>query len=115
LPIGVFKSREEYIADYLIANGAILPPCKVGEGIWVIDREDGEAVDISRVMFLAKSKGCIIATPWINDFDIDETIEFHINETQNNFETDLEVYPDEDCFLAREEAEKALERSKGNA
>lgn len=99
-------------ANYLIANGVILPLCKVGEEIWVIDRENGEVVDISCVMFLAKSKGCIIATAWINDYDLDETLAFHIDETQNNFDTDLKVYPDEDCFLTREEAEKALERSE---
>ena len=102
-------------ADYLIANGVICQPCKVGDEIWVIDREDGEAVDISCIQFLAKSKGCIIGTAWIYDYDLDETLEFHINETQNNVDTDLKVYPDEDCFLTREEAEKALERSKGNA
>ena len=31
LAIGIFKSREEYIADHLIANGVIAPPCKVGD------------------------------------------------------------------------------------
>ena len=106
---------EEY-AEELLANGVIVPPVEVGGEIWVIDREDGEAVDISCVMFLGKSKGCIIATSWINDYDLDETLEFHINETQNNFDTDLKVYPDEDCFLTKEEAEQALaERSGGNA
>ena len=110
------RQSAEIIADHLLANGVIVPPVEVGGEIWVIDREDGEAVDISCVMFLGKSKGCIIATSWINDYDLDETLEFHINETQNNFVTDLKVYPDEDCFLTKEEAEQALaERSGGNA
>ena len=100
------------IADYLIANGVIVSPLKVGDEIWVIDREDYEAVDISCIQFLAKSKGCVIGTAWINDYDLDETIEFHIDETRNNFCTDLQVYPDEDCFITREEAEKALEEKK---
>lgn len=100
--------RNMLFADYLLANGVILPPCEVGEEIWVIDREDGEAVDVSAVRFLAKSKNCIIATAWINDYDIDETLEYHINETQDNFDTDLKVYPAEDCFATREEAEQAL-------
>ena len=98
----------EFVADHLLANGVIVPPCKVGDEIWVIDREDGEAVDISCVMFLAKSKDCVIATSWINDYDLDETIEFHINETQNNIDTDLKVYPNEDCFKTKAEAEQAL-------
>lgn len=108
------KTYDEFHADYLLANGVIVPPCKVGDEIWVIDREDGEAVDISCIQFLAKSKGCIIGTAWINDYDLDETLEFHKNETQNNVDTDLKVYPDEDCFLTREEAEKALEGYKEN-
>lgn len=102
------------IADHLLANGVIVPPCKVGDEIWVIDREDGEAVDISCIQFLAKSKGCIIGTSWINDLDIDETIEYHINETQENFDCELKVYPDEDCFLTKEEAENALKGSVDN-
>ena len=95
-------------ADYLLANGVIVPPCKVGDDVWVIDREDGEAVGVSCVMFLAKSKGCIIATAQINDYDLDEIIEYHIIETQDNIDTDLMVYSDDDCFLTREEAERAL-------
>ena len=98
----------EALADYIIDDGWTRPPCKVGGEIWVIEREDGEAVDVSCVQFLAKSKGCIIATSWINDYDLDETLEYHINETQNNFDTDLKIYPEEDCFLSCEEAEAAI-------
>ena len=28
---------EEFVADYLLANGVIVPPCKVGEVVWIID------------------------------------------------------------------------------
>lgn len=98
----------EMICDELIARGVIVQTCKPGDKIWVLEREDGEPVDISCVQFLAKSKGCIIATSWINDYDIDETIEYHIDETQNNLDTDLMVYPEEDCFLTIEEAKEKL-------
>ena len=27
----------EYVADYLIANGVIVPPCKVGDTVYVLD------------------------------------------------------------------------------
>ncbi len=106
-------NHTERMVDYLLENGVIVPPVEVGGEIWVIDREDGEAIDISCVMFLGKSKGCIIATSWINDYDLDETLEFHMNETQNNFDTDLKVYPDEDCFLTKEEAEAKLKEREG--
>lgn len=104
---------ETYLADYLIANGVIVPPCKVGDEIWVVETEDGEAVDITCYMFLAKSKGCIIATSWINDYDLDETLEYHINETQDNQETDLVVYPEEYCFATEEQAKQKLKEMRG--
>jgi hypothetical protein len=99
--------EDTIIADYLIANGVIVPPCKVGDEIWVV--EEG---DTTCYMFLAKSKGCVIATSWINDYDVDETIEYHIEETQDNLDTDLVVFSDNICFATREEAEQAL---KGGA
>lgn len=104
----------EWLADYLLENGVIVPPCKVGDTVWVIEREYGEAVDVSGVIFLAKSKGCIIATAHVNKYDIDETIYYHINETQDEYDTNLMVYSDDDCFLAREEAEKALEEEQNH-
>lgn len=97
------KTLHEYVADYLIENGVVVPPCKVGDEIWVVEEDD-----ITCYMFLAKSKGCVIATSWINDYDLDETIEYHIAETQDNLDTDLVVFPDEYCFATREEAEQAL-------
>ena len=101
------------VADYLITNGVIVPPCKVGDEVWVIDYEDGEPIDVSSVMFLASAENFVVATAFIDDYDIVETIEYHIDETQENFDTDLKVYPKHDCFLSREEAQKALaERSK---
>ena len=101
------KGRE-YIVDYLLKNGVIVSPYKVGDEVWVINREPGEDADISCIMFLAKSKGCIIGTSWINDYDLDGTLLYHIHETQENYNTELMVYPDEDCFSTKEEAEQAL-------
>ena len=40
LPVG--ESSEEYIADHLIANGVLVPPCKVGDDIWWVDEEKGD-------------------------------------------------------------------------
>ena len=108
------KNRQaaEIIADHLLANGVIVPPCKVGDEIWVVEYEDDEPVDVSCVQFLAKASNCVIATAFINDYDIDETLNYHIDETRERFDTDLKVYHEYDCFLTREEAEKALaERS----
>lgn len=77
---------------------------EAGQSIWVVERDGGEAVDVSSVLFLARSQGCIIATSYINDFDFDETIEYLIEQTSENYETPLHVYPIEDCFATKEEA-----------
>ncbi len=102
------KALPQEIASYLLAEGVIVPKFKEGDLIWVIDREDGEAVDVSGVQYLAKCKNCVIATAFVNDYDFDETLEYHISETQEHFDTELKVYPEEDCFSTREEAEAAL-------
>lgn len=85
---------------------------EIGQEIWVVDRDCGEAVDVSGVMFLAKSLGCVIASAFINDYCLVETIEYHINETSDNIDTDLKVYPIEDCYATKEEAEKALQEEQ---
>jgi hypothetical protein len=96
-------TETEYVAECLLSEGIVIPPCKVGEEIWVVEEDDTTCY-----MFLAKSKGCIIATSWINDYDLDETIEYHIEETQNNLDTGLAVFPEDICFATREEAEEKL-------
>jgi hypothetical protein len=103
------EGRAKFTIDHLIANGVIVPPCKVGDEIWVVEEDD-----ITCYMFLAKSKGCIIATSWINDYDVDETIEYHIEETQENMDTDLVVFPEEYCFATKDQAEQKLKELSGN-
>ena len=87
------------------------PEC--GDHIWVIDREGGAAVGVSCVMFLARSPGFVVATAFINDLDVEETIQYHIRETQDNIDTDLLVYPEGDCFLTKEVAsDRAMQEMK---
>lgn len=86
---------------------------EIGQEVWIVEREFGEAVGVSCVLFLAKSKGCIIASAWINDYDFDEIINYHIEKTADNFDTDLKVYPIEDCFATREEAERRRKSVRG--
>ena len=31
------ESFEDFFADYLLANGVIVPPCKVGDKVWLIN------------------------------------------------------------------------------
>ena len=38
------KAWYEQCADYLLANGVIVPPCKVGDKVWVIDLPHFEGI-----------------------------------------------------------------------
>lgn len=46
-PFGEYKRRSEFVADYLLANGVIVLPCKVGDYIyypWHYDGNSGVAI-----------------------------------------------------------------------
>ena len=82
-----------WYADYLLDNGVIVPPCKVGDMVYEITTSE----EIKQ----RKVKGII----YDNDgfrlrLEPYFSYEYYLNET---------------VFLTREEAEKALERNKENA
>ena len=83
------------IADYLIANGVIVPPCKVGQIVWLIRNGKIEETTVEKIVL--KGKGLYLKL-LCNSFY--ETTCRSIGKT---------------VFFTSEEAEKALERSKGNA
>lgn len=84
-------SADEYIADHLLANGVIVPPCKVGDTIYYI-------------AFGKIYKGkCHAIT-------LKHTLQIHLYD----FDGDRASYPAKKVFLTKEEAERALkEREKG--
>ena len=106
-----FDEAAEINADHLLANGVIMPPCKVGDTVWCLQKEDGEYAGIIGEMFLAVAGNAVITTAFMYDFanDAEETIEYYIQNTQDELSSDVEFYPLCDCFASREEAEKALE------
>lgn len=83
------------VADAIIADGWIKPACKVGDTVYV-PKDNGEIskskvsrIDVTFMMNTNKKPPFDIW--WLNEYNIGVT-----------------------SFLAREEAEKALERSKRN-
>ena len=94
-------------AEKLINRGVFVPTFKTGDNVWVIEIEDGRPADISCVMVMAQTEKIVIASTFVNNLDVDETIDYHIEETRNNLDTDLMVYPIEFCFSSKEEAEDA--------
>ena len=91
------------IADHLLAEGVIVPPCKVGDTVYHITgidtREDLDLTDIfeGKVKSISKDEKAL----WIY-------VRYDNGLTYWYEETDI----GRRLFLTREEAEKALERSE---
>lgn len=83
-----------------------------GEEVWVVERDGGGiAYEVSGYVLLAEVAGAVIVTPYINDLeDLEDLLAYHIAETQDNYDTDLAVFPAEDCYVYRCEAEEVLAR-----
>ncbi len=87
-----------------------------GDTVWIIERDKyEEPIEISGYMFFAFVGRAVIVSSYINDYEtLDETVEYHIEETLNNYDTDLAVFPKNDCYLTREEAEAALKKREAD-
>ena len=93
--LGVSYVDNSALADYLIANGVIMLPCKVGDTIYFDTYKRGESIgiqphkvaNISIVVSTERPFGCVGAD--IYDWEFGKTV-----------------------FLSREEAERELERDK---
>ena len=81
-----------------------------GEAVWIVERdEDGNACETSGYMFLAEVADAVIVTSYINDLEsLEETIAYHIEQTAEDYDTHLSVFPAADCYADREEAKAAL-------
>ena len=93
----------EFFADRLIAEGVIVPPCKVGDEIyWIGDKER-----VVKTFFV----NCV----QINIFDKHIHTVIHTVNNKENFYSDREFSNYQfgnTLFFTKEEAEKALERSE---
>lgn len=100
-------SADEYIADYLIVNGVIVPPCKVGDTVYYFSCNFGTIlpyfVENLNIAYLGeKGENCVY------------TFEANCNH-ENELLDSIDFEPDDigkTVFLAPEEAEKALEEKK---
>lgn len=86
----------ERIADYLLANGVIVPPCKVGDKVYLPCLNDwGDIENYTITEFVLDNDGLL--------FVVDDE--------------DRETHPIEeigtDVFLTKEEADKKLEERNG--
>lgn len=83
---------QEELADYLLDNGVIVPPCKAGDDIWWVDEENGnidcEKGGIKGVVYNGKTFEVLT-------------------------EAGVEPIGTQYCNLSREEAEAALKGGEG--
>lgn len=85
---------------------------KPGDEVWVVEREpdEGNPVEVSGYMFLAQSNDyaiCCASVVHIGD-DVDETLEYHVQETRENIGTELFVFPIDDCYSCKNNADDAM-------
>ena len=85
----------ERLADYLLANGVIVPPCKLGDTVWFI--RNNEIIETCVEKIILKHGGLYIKLCCNSMY---ETTCNSIGKT---------------VFLTREEAEKALKERESNA
>lgn len=85
-----------------------------GREVWVVERdEDGNACEVSGYVFLAQVAHAVILTPYINGLEgLDDILDYHIEETWSNYDTDLVVLPATDCYLTQYGAESALKEEQ---
>ena len=81
-----------------------------GAEVWAVERdESGVACEVSGYMFLAEVAGFVIASSYINGTKhIEGILAYHAQETVENYDTDLAVFPAKDCWPTREAAHAAL-------
>ncbi len=91
----------EHTADFLLANGVIVPPCKVGDTVYVVSRYYGGIWQIYE---------CFVDS--LTVFNGDIFMSLKSSDGWYNFGVNVwEI--GKTAFLAREEAEKALEEREG--
>lgn len=101
-------TETDYIVECLLNNGVIIPPCKVGDMVYYIhetfyDNEYMKAkedeIDFSQIIKVVERPNC--------------KTNLMLEKAQFDWLL-MDRWLKGDVFLTREEAEKALERSKGN-
>lgn len=94
------KSLTDFTADYLLANGVIVPPCKVGADVYIYIAEI-DAVCPAKVTEIYKDYQTISTPVWIELF----------YKTKNGKSHGVKLSCDVFkllCFPTKEEAEQAL-------
>lgn len=88
----------EYLADYLLANGVVVLPCKVGDTVFVIPTKENGLSEIAEMCCIGFSLG-----------DPNDTVNL-LNDKNKLYQPSFDKFG-KTVFLTKEEAEAALEAS----
>lgn len=82
-----------------------------GDTVYVVERdEDGNACEPSGYMFLAIADDFAICSAFINDLtELDETMACLADDTAENYDTDLYVFPLADVYKSQDDAKRIFE------
>lgn len=98
---------DEKFADYLLANGVIVPPCKVGDTVYIQNGKIGTVTSIHQNL-IGKEVGRWVVTAWFENYYGDTKIEgFECGSNKTFYFADF----GKTVFLTRDEAEAALKES----
>lgn len=83
---------------------------KPGSEVWVVFRDIWDVPEsVHGFMLLAQANNAVILSPMDTEHrDLDEMLDFHIQETSYKYSTDLAVFPANDCYYTLEEATAAM-------
>ncbi len=87
-----------------------------GDAVWVVEHdEDGVTCELSQYIYVATVVDKVIVSPSINGSDdISEIMDYHAEQTVEEYSCDLAVYPACDCFMRRDDALAVLEEGYVN-
>ena len=100
-PFDDYKSHSEFVADYLLANGVIVPPCKVGDKVYYFSKNPINLSVQANTIYEADVVR-IVTTYLGTSLVIQIHNEYGCTEIPSVDEWGITV------FLTKEEAEKAL-------
>ena len=98
---GCARHWAEIIADHLLSEGVIVPPCKVGDAVYALSQMRDKRM-----------------LPFISEYEVTSiTVGKKKCLVYHEMDGYIKIFKQEDfgktVFLTREEAEKALEKMKG--
>lgn len=99
------RTFEDIIADELIANGVIVPPCKIGDALYIVENP-------YTFLPLKKVTEGIVISIHQHEHGLFVRVLFDTKKINGCVDYNLDWRLNKNVFLTREEAEKALERSE---